>query len=431
MTRSEAPDSARSVALDVVRRVTESGAYTNLALPATLERARLSPRDRALATELAYGTLRRMLRLDHAIASVSSRSLARMTPRVLAILRLGAYQLLETRIPDHAAVSETVSLAGERERGFVNAVLRRLAADPPPPATGSSAEAISLRTGLAAWGVRELRRLVGDEAEAAAAGLATRAPLGLRVNTCRTSVAEMERALRAVGVEPVPGGLQPDTLLVEGVAPARLPGFREGWFVVQDQASAFVVRSLDPRPGERVLDACAAPGGKATHIACLVGPNGLAVAGDRAQRVGLVVAAAERLGLRVAVLAQDARKPALRGPFHRVLIDAPCSGMGSARRRPELLWRSRREDLPGLARLQVAIASATSDLLAPGGRLVYSVCTFPQAETDGVCDALLNARTELEPETIAGPDGPAPRMRLWPHRHGTDAMFVAAFRRRG
>ena len=140
-----------------------------------------------------------------------------------------------------------------------------------------------------------------------------------------------------------------------------------------------------------------------------------------------------RLGQRAALLAHDATRPAVRGPFDRVLVDAPCTGIGSARRRPELLWRGRRDELSRLARLQVAIAAAGADLLRPGGRLVYSVCTFPRAETDAACDAILRHRPDLEPVSTPGPAGadPATRHRLWPHRHGTDGMFVAAFERTG
>ena len=148
------------------------------------------------------------------------------------------------------------------------------------------------------------------------------------------------------------------------------------------------------------------------------------------QRADLVRAGAARLGLHPRVLAADATVPALRGGFDRVLVDAPCSGIGAARRRPELLWRPRKDELSRLARLQVGIAVASTDLLAPGGRLVYSVCTFPRAETDAACDAIVRHRPELEPATIEGPNGDAPRIRLWPHRDGTDGMFVAAFSRR-
>jgi 16S rRNA (cytosine967-C5)-methyltransferase len=192
-----------------------------------------------------------------------------------------------------------------------------------------------------------------------------------------------------------------------------------------------VVAALDPQPGERVLDVCAGPGGKLAHIACVVGDDGVAVGADlHPRRAQLVAATATRLGVRAGVLAQDARAPALRGGFDRVLVDAPCSGLGSARRRPELLWRPSRSELSGLARLQVSIASAAADQLRAGGTLLYSVCTFPRAETDAACDALLAKRPDLEPVTIAGPDGDAERVRLWPHLHGCDGMFSAGFRRR-
>lgn len=411
-------------------RVVEHGGYSNLALPAALARSGLSGADRHLVTELVYGTLRRLLRIDRALAPLVDRPLDRATPRARTLLRLGAYQVIFTRIPAHAAVGETVALAGPRERGFVNAVLRRLAGDPPGPPTGSSDEDVAVRTGLAPWAVRELRRLLGEQTEVAASALAQRGPLTLRTNTCRTGVEELAERLASSGHATRRGAVHPDSLLLDHGTPSELPGFAQGWFAVQDEASSFVVRALDPQPGERVLDACAGPGGKTAHLACLLGAEGTTVAGDLSPaRAGLVRSQAERLGARVHVLVQDARRPALRGPFDRVLVDAPCSGMGSARRRPELLWRPRREELSHLARLQVAIASAAADLLAPGGHLVYSVCTFPRAETDAACDAILRHRPDLEPADIAGPDGAAPRARLWPHVHGTDAMFVAAFRR--
>jgi 16S rRNA (cytosine967-C5)-methyltransferase len=144
-----------------------------------------------------------------------------------------------------------------------------------------------------------------------------------------------------------------------------------------------------------------------------------------------VRASASRLGVPVRILAQDAARPALRGPFDRILVDAPCSGLGSARRRPELLWRPRREDLSPLARRQVGIVTSIAELLRPGGRLVYAVCTFPRAETDAAVDAILRHRPDLRPAPIDGPDGPAERVRLWPNTQGSDGMFVAAFERFG
>ncbi len=424
--------SARAVALEVIRRVVEEGAYSNLAVPAALRRSGLPRADRALAAELAYGTLRRRIPIDRVLARHLDRGLDRTPAEATAILRLGAHQLLFTRIPSYAAVSETVDLATPRQRGLVNAVLRRIEREGLRPPSGTSDEDVSARTGLSAWAVRELRRQVGDEAERAAAALAEPAPLTVRVNDCVASRDEVVSALRAAGLEPRPAPLHRRSLLLDpGVTPAELPGFREGAFAIQDPASSLVVSALEPLPGERVLDACAAPGGKAGDIGCRVGAEGCLVAADVSPaRVGLVVEQLRRLRVRGLVLAQDARRPAVRGPFDKVLVDAPCSGIGSARRRPELLWRVPREQLSGLARLQVAIAAAAADLLRPGGRLVYSVCTFPRAETDAVCDALVRHRPELRPVAVDGPDGPAERFRLWPHRHGTDGMFVASFLKR-
>jgi 16S rRNA (cytosine967-C5)-methyltransferase len=429
--RPERRSSARAVALDVVRRVCDEGAYSNIALPRTISRASLSPRDAALASELAYGTLRRMLRIDHALAPLLERPLEQAPKAARALLRLGAYQVLFTRIPPHAAVSETVALADGRQRGFVNAVLRRLTAEAPAMPTGDDDHAVSVRTGLSSWAVAELRRLLGADAEPAASALAEPAAVTLRTNTCVTSVDAFEAAIREAGVDVRRGSVHEDSLSIGAGAPSRLPGFERGWFAVQDQASSFVVTAIDPQAGERVLDACAGPGGKAGHLACLVGREGRVVAGDvTPERAGLVRRTLERLRLEGWILAQDARRPAVRGPFDRILVDAPCTGIGSARRRPELLWRVHKDELSRLARLQVGIVSGVAELLRPGGRLVYSVCTFPRAETDAACDAILRRRPELEPEELAGPDGPAARIRLWPHRHGCDAMFVAGFRRR-
>jgi 16S rRNA (cytosine967-C5)-methyltransferase len=418
----------RGVALEAVRRVTDEGAYSNLLLPRLLERAELSDADRRLATELTYGTVRRLVQVDHALGRFLRRPIDRAPRYARAALRIGAFQLLFTRIPTHAAVSETVSLVDERSRGFVNAILRRIAGEPPHPPEGADDDAVAARTGLSAWAVNELRRLLGDEAEPAAAALAAPALVALRVNPCRTTLEDLELTLREAGIETERGSIHRNALRLRGGDPGRLPGFAEGGFAVQDEASAWVVDVLDPRPGDRVLDACAGPGGKAGDIACRA--DGV-VAGDRSKRrARLVLQAADRLGVRARVLVQDAATPALREGFDRILVDAPCSGLGAARRRPELLWRADRRELSRLARLQVGLAAGVAPLLRAGGVLVYSVCTFPRAETDAVCDALLSQAPFLRPDPFSGPDGDeAPRARLWPHRHGTDAMFVARFTR--
>jgi 16S rRNA (cytosine967-C5)-methyltransferase len=415
------------VALEVVRRVADEGAYSNRLLPVLLARSGLAGRDRDLAVELSYGTLRRMLPLDHALGPLVARPLRRATPEARAVLRLGAYQLLFTRIPAHAAVGETVELAEDRDRGFVNAVLRRLSETEVRWPEGEGDEAVAVRTGLSPWAVRELRVLLPpEEVEPAAAALAQQAPLTLRGNPCLAPEGEPERSVREAGQESQPGRIHPGSLRVPGAQPARLPGFAEGWFAVQDEASSWVVDVLDPQPGDLVLDACAAPGGKAADIACR---SSRVVAADLSERrLRLVAEAASRLGVTALLVAQDASRPALRSGFARILVDAPCSGIGAARRRPELLWRPERAHLSSLARLQVRLAVGAASLLRPGGVLVYSVCTFPRAETHAACRALEAKVPGLRPDPFPAPDGDLEsRSRLWPHRHGTDAMFVARF----
>ncbi len=440
--RSERPN-ARRVALRVIRRVTEEGAYSNLTLGAELAASGLDARDRRLAADLTYGTLRRMRLLDRAVESAAERPVGRIDAATLGVIRLGAYQLLFARVPPHAAVSETVALAAPRARGFANAVLRRISAtvaapesggsaDAGPAAAGRAFDAIADRTGLAPWAVDELRRILpADEVEATAAALAEPARLSLRTNRLRSDPAALTAALTAGGVDVAPGRHHPDVLLVPSGSPAVLPGFREGWFAVQDEASVLVGAALQVEPGERVLDACAGPGGKAAHLAQAAGEAGAVVAADAAlRRAELVARTAARLGVRLHVLTQDGRSPALRDEsFDAILVDAPCSGIGAARRRPELLWRVPKDRLSSLARLQVAILGGVAPLVRPGGRLVYSVCTFPRAETEAVVRSFLSRRPDFAPAPVPGPDGLAPSHRLWPHRHGTDGMFFAGFAR--
>lgn len=429
-SRSAAPrtdlTSPRAVAVETVRRVTDEDAYSNRLLPVLLERSGLDARDRALAVELGMGTLRRLPAVDHSLSRLLRRPLPEAPQRARAVLRVGAYQLLFTRIPDHAAVSQTVALAEPGERGFVNAVLRRLVREGVRWPEDAGDQAVAVRTGVAPWIVSELRRLVGDDVEEAAVGLAQPAPLTVRANPCRSSVDSVRTALRDAGHDPQPGLVHPSSLRLQRGDPAGLPGFSEGWFAVQDEASSWVVDVLDPRPGDVVLDACAGPGGKAADIACRAGR---AVAGDVSEpRARLVRDVAERLGVAARVVVHDASVPGLLPRFDRVLVDAPCSGIGAARRRPELLWRPRRTQLSELARLQVRLLVGAASVLRPGGTLVYSVCTFPRAETEAVCDALVARVPELRPDPFPRPGGETgTRARLWPHRHGTDAMFVARF----
>ena len=421
--------SARTLALEAIGRVIDEGAYSNRLLPVALSRSGLDRRDRAFATELTYGVLRARLRLDPAIESRASRPLSRMDARVANLLRLGAYQLLEAGTPPHAAVSETVDLADGRSRGFVNAVLRRIAADPPAPPAGDADAAIEGRTGLVRWAVRELRTLVGDDVEAAAGAFGRRAPLCVRATG---DAGDLGARFEADGHRVEPAPVDPACLLLpDGADPATLPGYDDGAFAVQDQASAAVARLVGAARGDRVADVCAAPGGKSFALDAGVGDAGTVVAADLGEgRLVAMGREAARLSVRPLRVRHDARAPALRtGAFDAVLVDAPCSGIGSARRRPELLWRVAAPAVPTLAAMQLAIAAASADLVRPGGRLVYAVCTFPRAETDAVADLLLERRRDLRPVRTEGPWGAGERHRHWPHEHGSDGMIIAVIER--
>ena len=316
------------------------------------------------------------------------------------------------RIPSHAAVSASVDLATPRERGFVNAILRKLADDPPAAATGSTDEAISTRTGMAPWAVEELRLLLGDdEAEVAAEAFGERGLLSLRVNTCVTSVDAFVRGLRASGHTPRAAQLHPDCVLLDGGDPARLRGFAQGWFAVQDQASAFVVRALDPQPGERVLDVCAAPGGKAAHVACLVGETGRVVAGDvRPERAALVRSTAERLRVPVLVVAQDGDAPGDRRDL-----------------RPGAGGRAVLRHRVGAPAARAALAAPAGRALvarpAPGGDRVRGGRPAPSRRPPRLLGVHVpaggdgrgvrrvgQASTRTGAEPIDGPDGPSPRV---------------------
>jgi 16S rRNA (cytosine967-C5)-methyltransferase len=324
---------ARRVALQALVRIDHEGAYANLVLPPMLASSGLGDADRGLVTELVYGTVRRRRSLD---AAVDRFVTSEPDPAVRSLLRLGAYQLLFTKVPSHAAVSTSVSLAPRKAAGFVNAVLRRVATNPvvwPDLATELS---------YPDW-------------------LVARLDVELGPGDARLALERMD--------EPPP-------------VTTRADGY------VQDRSSQWVAEAVGARPGERVADLCAAPGGKATALAHAVAPGGLVVAAElQPHRARLVAANAERLavlgpGGPLAVVVADATSPALRpASFDRVLVDAPCSGLGALRRRPDARWRIAEADIDELAALQSRILAAARELVRPGGELVYSACTLTAAES--------------------------------------------------
>ena len=408
-------------------------------------------RDRALAGEIASGTLRWQGAFDAIVTAFASRPAARFDPEVLDILRLTLFQLLHLdRIPASAAVNDAVQLTrmvGKKSAsGLVNAVLRRASRErrhlplPPRPGAGAHDRAASLEYLAQAlshppWLVeRWLDRYGFDAAEAWARFDNAPARLTLRANTLRTTREELAGALATHGVETGPTRFAPDGLVVRSGNPLLTPIAHDGLFLVQDEASQLVGVFADARPGERVLDACASPGGKATQMAAQVA-NGTVIASDvRGRRVDLLVHTVRITGARnVRVVRADARGglPFLDG-FDRVLLDAPCSGLGTLRRDPDIRWRRTAEDLPGLADTQLAMLVQAADVLRPGGRLVYATCSSEPEENEQVIARFLRARPDFTPAPsdalpervlpFLGGDG---HFRTLPFRDQLESFFAA------
>ncbi len=419
----------RRVALEVLAK-TEAGQYANLALDAALKRTVLSPADRSLATALVYGVLERQGWLDYAIPVFAHRPPEQITPDARALLRLGLYQLcfLE-RVPDHAAVNETVALAGRRLAGFVNAVLReairqgkRLPLPPKEPLTGWIAVRYSVHPALA-------ERLCADLGDAKTvsllAALETPPPLILRVNTLRTTREKLLDVLKERGFDARPTAGSREGILLPAGAPVReLPGFDAGLFFVQDEASQLAVEALEAEPGMRVLDVCACPGSKSFGIALEMENRGEVLAGDlHASKLSLVADGARRLGIGIlSTLERDARSPlpAWEGTADRVLCDVPCSGFGVIGKKPELRYKDPALSA-GLPDIQQAILHRSATLLRPGGRLVYSTCTVLPAENGQTVSCFLSDH----------PDFRLLRERtLYPDTDATDGFYFAVLGRR-
>lgn len=439
---------ARQVALQVLSRVAQDGAYTSQALTATLNRAKLSPRDTALATELVYGTLRHQASLDASLNRHLTQPIQKLPPPIQWILRLGAYQLFETRIAAHGAVGETVNLVARRFghlRGVVNAVLRKLAgtvaAKRTPLERGQDAF-----SALEPWLQRQLNALLpGDEPSALAATFTDEAPITVRVNLLRATPEALCARLKASGVhaERMPA---PFTAMLRLLRPgkiAELSGFAEGLFTVQDPAAYLAALLASPEEGDVVLDLCAAPGGKTTHLAEQMRNQGHVLAVEHHPgRAGLVASGQTRLGLNcIEVFCEDATQDAVlaealgtlgREEADVVLLDAPCTGLGTLRRHPELRSTSY-EKVLSLAALQASLLTAAARRVRPGGRLLYVVCTFTQEEGELQMAQFLAEHSDFFAEDIPtdlAAFAAGPFVRTWTHLHQIDSFFFARLRRR-
>ena len=441
--------SAREAALRALYRMEREGAFLNLALPPLLQG--MPPQERALARELAFGTVRRLNTLDWSLGLYLKQPLERLTGWMRNLLRLSAYQLLYLeRIPSHAAVDEAVKLArryGHRGvAGLANAVLRRLAAAggdlPWPHPARRPLENLVLQTSHPKWLVeRWVRRFGLEEARLLCEANNEPPATALRPNRLRISPAALKERLAGEGLLCEYSSRLPGVLLAEpGAATAARKSFREGLFTVQGESSILVSPLLGPQPGESIVDLCSAPGGKTTHLAELMGDSGLIRAVDfHAHRLGLVEQAARRLQLAgIETLQYDGTRIAEAGlpPAHRILVDAPCSGLGVIRRLPELKWRRTPADLERMSRLQLALLTAAASQLRPGGMLLYSVCTIEPEETAAVVQAFSAAHPRFTPQPLrhllppglGTADPAAGGLYLYPHRHNLDGFYLFGVR---
>ncbi len=447
------------------------GQYGNLAVDATLRRHELSEPDRHLYTALVYGVIERQVTLDYLLSLHSSRPIATLAAAVLMALRMGLYQLVYLdRVPDHAALDETVSLVPRRVAGYVNAVLRaylRFEASLPAEADGTRPPRENLLATPAAWVARypdlaadpllalsvaygmprSLCRVFADalgEARATSvlAAFAEKPPVTVRLNSHRTTAEALEEELTAAGFAVAPALYAPHALRVSDGAIAATAAFAEGRFFVQDEASQLCVAALDARPGDVVVDTCACPGSKSFGISLGMEDRGEVHAYDlHKSKLSLITSGAERLGLSILTAAErDARDPdpALIGKCDRVLCDVPCSGLGVIAKKPEI----RHKDLSESARLpaiQTAILEASAAYLKVGGVLVYSTCTILPAENREVVTSFLAAHPAFEPCDFAFPaqgggvsdiTSAGGMVTLLPDENRTDGFFIAKLRRR-
>ncbi len=442
----------RELAVDILEKVEKRNAYADILLDESLRKNALPPRDRALLTQIVYGTLRWQGQIDWQLSRLLRLPLSGMNKRLKNLLRLTLYQILFLdKIPDYAAVYEAVELAkgygGAKAAGLVNGVARRLLRErdhlPYPKREEDIVLFLSVMTSHPEWLVKRWINQFGtEEAEKLMRANNDEAPLTLRANRLKGSREALVEMLRPMGYNATLAPWSPQGIHVKpGTAVDQLPGFREGLFQIQGEASQLVSYLLDPKPGERVLDACAAPGGKTTHIAELMEDRGELVATDISLR-GLerLKENARRLELRSvrAFLLDVSRGLAgeLARPYDRILVDAPCSGLGTLRSHPETKWHRQERDIERVSRLQRAIVDRVSSFLKPGGVLVYATCTLTREENEGMVQSFLARQRDFVLED-ARSHLPAQAQDLssenyflaLPHKHNTDGFFAARIKR--
>ncbi len=433
----------RALAITVLARVSATDAYLNVVLDSQLDEHRPAEmRDAAFVTELCYGTTRRQLTLDYGLQQFCNHQLPTLENEVLAALRLGAYQMFYMRVPKHAAVADTVEalkrLGLQRATGFVNAVLRKMATleAPPLPPLEPRDEHLAILHSHPLWLVQRWTRQFGPErAEAMLAADNLPPSVVVRVNTSKTTRDALLKEFAEVGIDAKATTMSGDGLVFTGVGRVEdVYGYAEGLWQVQDEAAQLVGLYAAIPDEARVLDCCAAPGGKACHLA----QRNTVVAIDlHANKLHKITDEAKRLGLleRLKTRALDASKPLPEGlgDFHAVLIDAPCSGLGTLRRHPELRYRRQEADLPDLHRLQRAILESCQSAVAPGGLLTYAVCSTDPSEGQDQVEMFLRSHPDFTAEPPPASAGVFPNvqgyLRTLPGPEGADGFFAARLRR--
>ena len=438
-------DPARQAAFDVLRAVSARDAYANLALPAMLREREIAGRDAAFATELTYGTCRAIGLLDAVIGSAANRPPHQIDPVLLDLLRLGAYQLLRMRVDAHAAVDTTVEQAAiefdTARAGFVNGVLRNVSkrdeaswvAELAPSADTDPVGHIAFAHAHPRWIAQAFADALGAKAGELGALLANddeRPQVHLAARPGALTADEL-----ALAVDGTIGRYSPYAVYLSGGDPGQLAPVRDDLALVQDEGSQLVARAMTLAPVEgdtgRWLDLCAGPGGKTAMLAAIGAATGARVTAIEPTPHRADLVERNTAGLDVEVLRVDGRDPGLAGAsFDRVLVDAPCTGLGALRRRPEARWRRQPGDVAPLARLQRELLASAIALTRPGGVVLYATCSPHLAETVGVVADAVRRQPVRAIDTLSLFDpvdglGDGPNVQLWPHRHGTDAMFAA------
>lgn len=456
--RGGKPQGARDVAMNVLQRVEMSGAYSGLELNQALTSAALSRPDAALATELVYGTIQRLNTIDFTLSNRVKGWPAKVEPWVRSLLRLSYYQLRWlTRVPTHAVVDEAVRIAKKRGHagiaGLVNGVLRGLLRDgveTPLPEHLSPAERLSLTHSHPLWLVERWLTQYGEKTTEQICSANNEPPhASARVNPLRSRREELIQAMQDAGLDVAPSALSAQGIVASKAGNlVHTEWYEQGLLTVQDESSMLVAAAGDPRPGMTVLDCCAAPGGKSTHLAELMHNEGKVIANDvHPHKEALIRQQAERLGLTgIATMTVDAQELPERLPsqsFDLVLLDAPCSGLGVIRRKPEIKWNKTPEDIASLSALQTQLLSKVQHLVKPGGKLVYSTCTIAPEENEEAVKSFLAEHPEfildpqwpedvLQPLKAGGqlPDPFSGMIQLLPHMFGSDGFFIARMRRK-